>query len=132
MRTRHGFVSNSSVTSFIIGIKRVAEVCPSCGRGGEDLLKILDRHNHEETTMEWSDVDAHIAQLRANIKHCRWQGWVDEANAYQQTVDMLVEAQQRDFLQIIGVDISHHDPVMDKTLDDMKRSGDITILQGDE
>jgi hypothetical protein len=42
MKMRSGFVSNSSSTSFIVGIVNPnPQPCPHCGRGGESLVNIL-------------------------------------------------------------------------------------------
>jgi hypothetical protein len=42
MKTRHGFVSNSSSSSYIIAIKGVFTPCPTCGRSGGDFLKSIE------------------------------------------------------------------------------------------
>jgi len=40
MKTRNGFVSNSSSSSFIIAIKS-GDVCPHCGRKDPDILDFM-------------------------------------------------------------------------------------------
>ena len=42
MKTRNGFVSNSSSSSFILALKST-EVCPHCGRSDETLLEAVER-----------------------------------------------------------------------------------------
>lgn len=42
MKTRNGFISNSSSTSFIAALKTDTSPCPHCGRSDPDLFDIVD------------------------------------------------------------------------------------------
>ena len=57
MKTRNGFVSNSSTSSFLIAIKK-PEVCPHCGCTPIDFLKTLQiSDNKNNKDYEFSDLD---------------------------------------------------------------------------
>jgi len=42
MKSRKGFVSNSSSSSFIIAYKFSGDICKCCGRGGENPLEMIE------------------------------------------------------------------------------------------
>jgi len=43
MKSRNGFVSNSSSSSFIVAIRNLYDPCPTCGRSGNDFLKRIEQ-----------------------------------------------------------------------------------------
>jgi hypothetical protein len=129
MKKRTGFVSNSSTSSFIIGIKTVPEPCPHCGRGGTDLVKMLESHDHCETSVEWTDADDRIKDLEVESAYWRTQGWDEGVADNQRQIDLLKDAKDR-FPTVIGVAVSFHDEFLNHLITEMNDSGEITILQG--
>lgn len=43
MKIRYGFVSNSSTSSFILAVKQVKDVCPTCGLNPANYLSIIQQ-----------------------------------------------------------------------------------------
>jgi len=129
MKTRTGFVSNSSSTSFIIGLGHPAEPCPHCGRGGDDLVRILESHNHYETELEWSDPSERLEELDREIREYTDKGWEDDTEYLEDEKKLIVEARKK-FPQVIGVSVSYHDEFLSHMLEEMGKAGDITILRG--
>ena len=130
MKARIGFVSNSSTSSFILGIFGVPEPCPHCGRGGTDLVKFLETHDHYETCLEWTEIDERIAELEHENVRYREKGWDDDAAINQEEIDTLNEA-KGNFQTIIGVSISFHDGFLLHLIEEMKEHDELTIIQGD-
>ena len=79
MKIRNGFVSNSSSSSFVVAIKKNdGEVCPHCGRGTPNLLKIIEEKSNYggETEIDGVGIDAvleyadEISSYGVNILPC--------------------------------------------------------------
>jgi len=49
MKIRHGFVSNSSSSSFIVHVPKSKEPCPTCGHVEENILKYF---NGEDSSVD--------------------------------------------------------------------------------
>jgi len=128
MKVRTSFVSNSSTTSFVIAIiKEDPEVCPHCGRGGTNLRAFLDNHNHYESSLDWDDVEDKLGQLYADLREAKEQGWDCDAECIREEISRLKAAQEQ-WPQIIGVDVSYHDDLLNAMIEQMEKAGEIKIL----
>ena len=131
MKVRAGFVSNSSSSSFIIGVTQEAGTkCPHCGRGGTDILQIVDRANHYETCLEWDDVDEYIRQLTLQIEDGEARGYGDDMDWERNLLKKVTDAKPN-FTNMFGLEISYHDNMLLHVIDEMKESGEIVVIHGD-
>ena len=73
MKIRNGFVSNSSSSSFILGILNNAEdKCPHCGRGDTDIIGLMEKTDDGETTIDaigYRDVLIELAESDNYVKY---------------------------------------------------------------
>lgn len=60
MKTRNGFVSNSSSSSFIIEVLRPTETCSHCGIKELDIVDLIKKHSSHRNP--WPD-DTHVSPL---------------------------------------------------------------------
>lgn len=74
MKARHGFVSNSSSTSFVIAVReQKIEKCPHCNCSPIDYLNFLHLKTKDEKGQEYEykifDIKEHIDMLKEDIKN---------------------------------------------------------------
>jgi len=127
MKVRHGFVSNSSSSSFIIGINREETAkCECCGRGGEDILEMLEGFNDDlgETEVEWVYPGDRIATLEFELERYGECEYVSEEIA-------LIKANQEKFTRMLGISIGYGDSLSQHIFDQLVEAGDITVIWGD-
>lgn len=122
MKIRQGFVSNSSSSSFVIVINSKPEQCPHCKRGGLDLETFMNGHNHWETSL--GDLYCLLRDYEDEAKHDP-DSWTADA------LEKIRQA-QKDGKEIMCIDVSYHDEALKMLIGELKESGDIELLVGDD
>jgi len=161
MKIRHGFVSNSSSSSFIIMVGGDAEKCPRCGHKPESIVDALKNmsgsYSHDDSLIE------HIEEyIRYNLDYER-----NSAASYLEKLKMRdpneqaypnlysnhtvadtirsceeevaeLEAKIAKYRQleaegkeVYRLQVSYHDGLIKHILDDNIAAGIVTILEGD-
>jgi hypothetical protein len=155
MKTRHGFVSNSSSSSFIVAINQ-QNACPHCGRRDVNLIDILKNQSCEnDDTRYIGDKTYILEQLNSelhneqkdlksllkrnpNEKACN-SNWATDTVAKRieycrndiQYYENLIRNIQT-YKEVHEIKISYHDSMLNDMLKESVRTGSIIILNKNE
>jgi len=122
MKIRNGFVSNSSSSSYIIAIKDLFEACPTCGRTGNDLLKMLRND---------PDMNDDNGVKGVGAEHILWEMNNDEwYNPKEELVNKVKSYQNKKGWTLASIDISYHNEIAKDELTSLLKSGNVVILDG--
>lgn len=155
MKIRSGFVSNSSSTSFIVGLrKKKSEPCPHCGRSDPDFIDAyIERGNVNDTGLiidgRFSSVidslNENIKEHQSSIKEYQMHRPQDSVGWGKSTYADMISYEESDIKEIealIGkiekiqnegytiheIEISYHDgPARDK-LQELVKTGSAVII----
>ena len=131
MKIRQSFVSNSSSCSFIVGVLKESNKCPTCGRGGNQAEHVIEISDSDETQIRDDDIDSFVQDLEEEIKQYKQRikqlekdprskaSWYktseSEIKAYEDMINKNEERienitnLQRQCKYIFTCDISNHD-----------------------
>jgi sarcosine oxidase delta subunit len=123
MKTRNGFVSNSSSSSFIIAIKQTNVPCPHCGRRDPNFLDMVEKSS------DWDDnrIDARETEETLKYIEDNEKGWV-EAEEYKKIEDGLSKYKNNKEWNIVDITLSNHDATLRGALDNLVKSGNAEII----
>lgn len=132
MKIRHGFVSNSSSSSFVVGIiNSNPQKCEHCGRGGVSLDEYMKFNpNDDESSWDWLDPMGKIKGLKHDVKDCHERGWSDDAAWYQETIELIYGAMD-EYDRVVGLNVGMHDDALQNFLREAETVGEIKILKGE-
>lgn len=126
MKTRQGFVSNSSSSSFIVGLKVDSTECPHCHRKDAnffDRLEALGERTWDESRMKARGVDDVLAQL----KEYYTTPDPEDMETYNRLAKEAVELSHRGF-EIGSVEISYHDDDLNDEFRALRETGKVKII----
>ena len=108
MKIRKGFVSNSSSSSFIIGIDKTEKVCECCGKkdfSGKDIFYLLEHSFSSDNSVEMISTNSlnNKEDLFKEIKDFLWS----EDEEIKKIVDKIDDSK----IVLMG-SISNHDLVL--------------------
>jgi hypothetical protein len=125
MKSRIGFVSNSSSSSYIAAF-RDAVPCPHCGRSDPNFLDMLDKSNIycDDNEVDAIGMENVIAKLTE---------YYDEGSSAQRITELteLLNPYNKDDFVLAYFSISYHDDSMKQILKNMVEAGSAIMLQGD-
>jgi hypothetical protein len=134
MKTRYGFVSNSSSASFVIAVKKDINICPHCNRSDPNIIDLIENYKH--------DYDGDNTHVNATTWHRiieykqdhNWAYAIDKKYAEEQKKEFLakLDPYMSDKWTIASIDISYHDEITNKILENGIKSGNIVIIEKNE
>jgi len=127
MKTRFGFVSNSSSSNYVIVLKiqKASEKCPHCGRSDpnpHDFLGILEKSKACDSQVNAVGIDD-IIKERLEWNYFR----EDNKQKIAEFREILEKYDNGEFI-IADVDISYHDEMTKDVFNEMKESGDVVVI----
>ena len=125
MKTRSGFVSNSSSSSFIIAYKKADKTpCPTCGRCDTDnFIDLVRRVDDGDTSIDAEGLEGVVERLRGCLE---WES--EEGKKETRTLIKEVKKLVKEDWEVADISVSYHN----ETLKDLLyNSNNIKILKGE-
>ena len=125
MKSRDGFISNSSTTSFILAFED-RDKCPTCGRSDYDLIELIEKSNG------YSDDRTHInAQSPENVIEYIQKVWQDWYIDPEMDVKIMKFMSEHDGWQVIACEVSYHDDAINKIINEKEENKTLVKLWSD-
>jgi len=126
MKTRNGFVSNSSSSSFVVAVKKNVNICPHCKRKDINIIELIDQYRHYDE----SDSTRVIATGWERVKE--YEGSCGTDKEEKSRLEAIVKPYLNANWEIAAIKISYHDDITNNLFKEGKESGNIVIIKGDE
>jgi len=111
MKTRQGFVSNSSSSSYVVALRQDTP-CKHCGRSDINFLDYLEtvgRHDFESTQLHARGLERLRAYVEREITGESWRT-DEEKKEWERIIQVAAEAVEKDYA-VAYFEISSHDDV---------------------
>ena len=131
MKTRTGFVSNSSSSSFIVAVKK-SDKCPHCGRTDPDFIDLIETIGGSSDGYECTKLRARGAeQVFQRIEKENFE-WCDDAEkkAWEKRFGDWLKAEEKGYA-IADIEISYHDEATSNLFQDLRERKAVLVLWSD-
>lgn len=125
MKTRQGFVSNSSSSSFIVGLKIEETECPCCHRKDTnffDRLESLGERYSEESRLRYRGLPKMVEQLQDLYGHS-----VEDKETYDRLLAEALSLSHAGF-EIGSIEISYHDEALNDEFRALRETGKVKVI----
>ena len=122
MKTRYGFVSNSSSTNFIVAFKNINIPCPHCGRKDPDFLDLLEKSGSSKNQIYARTTKKTLALIKVDE-----QTFMD-VKEYRDLKKSIDKYKNNNEWDVAAISLSYYDDQLKKTLNDMVASQSAIIL----
>ena len=123
MKTRNGFISNSSSSSYVVAVKRKNK-CPHCGRKDPDFLDEILKKSSLMNDTAVADMGMEGILENRRVQWC-WND--DELKNLEEKMKKFEEE-----WQLADIEISYHDTDLHGLLHVGIKAGEIEVLFSDE
>jgi hypothetical protein len=130
MKTRTGFVSNSSSSSFIILVNKNKDVCSHCGRRDPEILDIIENAGGDccdDTQLRARGADAIERYYSDNDWYTD-----EEKEENAKLLSLLKAAEAKGDKEAAFIRVSYHDETTRSFMDSMVKNGTLQIMQDNE
>jgi hypothetical protein len=125
MKTRTGFVSNSSSSSFIVAVKRKAEKCPTCGRGDTNFLDEIEGATSDDSYVsDRGSVDVAVLLFATILS--------DESPEKKREIREKLKKYDTPEWELASIGISYHDKELQDRLFSGLKTGTIVEILNEE
>lgn len=122
MKTRLGFVSNSSSVSFLVVVKKLA-TCDKCGRSDPNFLDYLDSLGNKD--------EYETTRLRARgVKEITPKFEKYKDGSWEDRIKRLAEAEEKGY-ETAYIEVCYHDQHTNDMLNDFRVRGAVQIVWDD-
>jgi hypothetical protein len=128
MKTRNGFVSNSSSSSFIVAVKQHSDACPTCGRRDPDFLDMVE-HMGNSDGYETTKLHHRTAQdIWEKGEESR--GYQPQNRGKSPLFGVMVDAEHKGY-KVAEIEISYHDTSTTEMMSQMEATKNLIVLWSD-
>jgi len=148
MKIRSGFVSNSSSSSFIIGVLKEPVPCPTCHRCSPSIEDIFEA-GKSDSEVVYTEIDSLIKELQRELSKCNYRlqelllpstpknYWYKtkegQINFIKAGIEELnknikrVKEWKKDYQRVLFVNVDYHDSYVNQTLGQMIENNEIVM-----
>jgi hypothetical protein len=157
MKIRMSFISNSSTTSFILGLRDV-KPCGHCGRSDPDFVQFIQNANSDEIRVTDYNAENVLKSLKSELDRYQkaidgiasltddavvWRSGnrqitaVEDRKVYSQEIEFLrkrieaVEIAASKGYRVVSLDIEQHNESAFRILESMKATGSVIEIAKD-
>jgi len=124
MKTRSGFVSNSSSSSFVLALRKT-NPCPHCGRSDPNFLDMI-RTRGAEINDDNMVTSEGIEKVLADVK-----SYLVDPNELTQMRTALKLYSDDEIWVVASISLSNHDEVLVKLMDELIKKGNAVKIWGE-
>ena len=124
MKTRSGFVSNSSSSSFVLALRKT-NPCPHCGRSDPNFLDMI-RTRGAEISDDNMVTSEGIEKVLADVK-----SYLVDPNELTQMRTALKLYSDDEIWVVASISLSNHDEVLVKLMDELIKNGNAVKIWGE-
>jgi len=134
MKTRNGFVSNSSSSSFIIAVKTALNKCDCCGRSDPNIIKLIEQYRNNYDSDE-TRIDAMgFERVMEHEYDHRWAYRVNDDPKLVKSERASLEKALKPYTnekewEIAAISISYHDGITNSVFENSVKSGSIMVIE---
>ena len=126
MKTRNGFVSNSSSSSFVIAIRKDVNKCEHCGRSDPNLIDLIDTSDSYKTEVRARGFDDVMSEMEYRTE------WNFQKEVVEKYISELDKYSDPDKWFVAEITISYHDEMFNNLLTELEERDSVVVVYKEE